>query len=77
MNFLELKIQKKELYSEVYCYIPFVCMFVYFYLGGRDITQNHYVTQGVKDLVLNRNFPNLEIATQTLRAHEGKFKLKS
>eukprot|EP00759_Apiculatamorpha_spiralis_P003627 PhF_6_TR11700/c0_g1_i1/m.19017 len=59
LSFMRLKILKKELFTELYVYVPFVCMFVYFYLGNRDITENHFVTQSLKDLTINKIYPDI------------------
>jgi hypothetical protein len=57
---LEVYIDSNELTSQLIIFIPFLLCFVFWFLADRNIEQNYYVLKGVRDRILNTEYPNVQ-----------------
>lgn len=58
---LDTKIQTSYLYPDFVVYLVFLAMFTVFCLWGRNIGESYYAVKSLKELVINPEFPNMEI----------------
>lgn len=62
MNFVIERLQQKldgsELYLDLLIFVPFLIMFVFFFMSGRDTEANFYVMQGIRNQYQATEYPS-------------------
>jgi hypothetical protein len=60
-------VDSADLYMDMIIYIPFLILFIFFFLAGRDIEQNFYVLQGMRDRFFLGEFPPVDVQLEVYR----------
>ena len=60
IDHIETKVMKRDLYCDLFVYIPFVIMFSFFAFGERDITGSYYTSRVTRDVVLGAEISGFE-----------------
>lgn len=61
---IEKRVQEMRLYSDMLLYWPFLIMFIFFFLSGRDIETNHMASSAVVKQLQYNAFPSMERQTE-------------
>eukprot|EP00760_Papus_ankaliazontas_P009103 PhM_4_TR13966/c0_g1_i1/m.91663 len=71
---LQEKVVAHRMYSDLLIFIPFVIIFVFFFLGGRDVEANYFAIRATRALVLDPEWPttasNIELFNQQVAREE-------
>ena len=60
MDRLRHGVDSSELYTDMLVFVPFLVLFIFFFLAGRDIEANFYVLQGMRDRIFWSEYPSVE-----------------
>jgi hypothetical protein len=64
---LEHGVDSSELYRDLIVFVPFLVLFIFFFLAGRDIEANFYVLQGLRDRLFMGEFTSVDVQLDTYR----------
>lgn len=64
---IDHSINSSELATDLLIFIPFLVLFVFFFLAGRDVESNYYVLKGVRDYLFYTEYPNVPAQLQVFQ----------
>lgn len=67
INHVKLSLDAGELYKDLVIFIPFLVMFVFFFLYGRQVESNFFILKAIRDQTMLTEFPRVETQLATFR----------
>eukprot|EP01006_Ploeotia_vitrea_P052954 TRINITY_DN67743_c10_g2_i1.p1 TRINITY_DN67743_c10_g2~~TRINITY_DN67743_c10_g2_i1.p1 ORF type:complete len:784 (-),score=92.18 TRINITY_DN67743_c10_g2_i1:838-3189(-) len=61
LDHLKYVVLSSRLRKDLFLFVPFLIMFVFFFLHGRGISDAYFTVQGMRDLMIGNEFPDIHV----------------